>query len=567
MTTILCPLCAEEVPAQTTKCPHCGSALAPSTVVPTDAARGTGPHATERDSTTSKRSTRNLWFVIGAVLATALVGAAVLVRLMSHRWERIPGPGRDCLTSALVSNGADLVAVSSGDDDSPVCSSWWKGRKWFTERADIGHAIVTAAWFAPSGELGASALGAGSGERMWLTWSLSGFEVAKEIHGLRPFRVSATSSDSPLWLAGDRLARIDGETVETGYRLESGAFHAVWNVGPQDSWLLLSDPSQGIGESVYLLHYDGARFTKVPLDAEWTGGVMEAGFAGTGPDDVWLYVDNFGGALYHYDGRTWSRQKVDSGDEKWAFHGIAVTGRNDVWLAGHVLKEDTPGIIVHYDGASWTVDSRQGPTLDGIVVHGSGLWTYGIVAGEGTVFFRRELETTPSKKAVSSAHAVFQPAESPKAEDDESQAREPDAGPDSVGPEPFIGVFQNPWTPATVEATLRRCTADDPGVLETDVLCNCFVRGLRKFVTESDFNSALAAEGWPLRASWSREAYGACLMNVATREYADCVKSMGGRPSGCSGSGGTPLDISWANAARAGYVAGEPQEAAPAPDR
>lgn len=129
--------------------------------------------------------------------------------------------------------------------------------------------------------------------------------------------------------------------------ISEGAFLSVWGPSADDVWAVggqlasIADTGQGLAYR----RTDGAwAATEVPADTPLLNWVHGSG------DEVWA-VGNAGAAL-RFDGSAW--QPVDTGVDV-PLWGTFVFGPNDVWaVGGNAFDQDTNGIIIHYDGNSWS---------------------------------------------------------------------------------------------------------------------------------------------------------------------------------------------------------------------
>jgi len=161
-----------------------------------------------------------------------------------------------------------------------------------------------------------------------------------------------------LWSAHAHAASLPQLALEIGYRVGGGE---LWAVDGSGRWLA---------------HFDGARWTAAasqPITAIWMAGEndgwmledkslrrwdgdawREAGEAperlmsiwGAGADDVWAVGGV--GLVMHFDGRSWSEQRLPGGAPLTSITGRA---RDDVWIGGCVAGA---GFAAHWDGARWT---------------------------------------------------------------------------------------------------------------------------------------------------------------------------------------------------------------------
>lgn len=190
----------------------------------------------------------------------------------------------------------------------------------------------------------------------------------------------------------------------------SSAVLSIWGSSSSDVWMVGADDGSG----PLLLHYDGTAWDRidtssVPGDLWWvwsdggdqvflsgelgrvvtydrpSGTLTEVtatnpayklfGLWGTSPTDVYAVGGDVNGGLdgviLHYDGTTWTEvataPPADSGTRRQAFK-IWGSAADDVWVVG------TGALIMHYDGADWVTDDSP-PLFDSVpltTVHGTG---------------------------------------------------------------------------------------------------------------------------------------------------------------------------------------------------
>jgi hypothetical protein len=119
---------------------------------------------------------------------------------------------------------------------------------------------------------------------------------------------------------------------------ELGSASGVWGSGPDDVFVV------GGADKGAVFHFDGTSWSKmvipdVPL-LVWAYGF--------GPNDV--FVVGTGGGVLHWDGQVWTR--LDSGTTK-ALWGVFGLRRDDLWIVGGDPFAGEP-MLLHYDGASFT---------------------------------------------------------------------------------------------------------------------------------------------------------------------------------------------------------------------
>jgi hypothetical protein len=181
------------------------------------------------------------------------------------------------------------------------------------------------------------------------------------ISGTGPTDVYAVGSD-PHDGRGPYVIHYDG----TGWtRLDSGASGDLWwiSVTPIDGSFYLA------GSDGLILQYDLAAHRFTPATTPNTTAQL-FGIWGTAANNLWAVGgdDEQQGVLWHYDGGNWTVQDVSqilpSGIPT-TLYKIWGTGPTDVYAVGET------GVMIHYDGVSWSALPRVvSNTL--FTVHGGG---------------------------------------------------------------------------------------------------------------------------------------------------------------------------------------------------
>lgn len=157
-------------------------------------------------------------------------------------------------------------------------------------------------------------------------------------------------------------ARWDGQRWATEDLPAVAPLDAVWGSSGQDVWL---------GGGSGLLHWDGSRFTAVPLDGR---GVVS--LWASGPKDVFAAVSPPANPL-HFDGTSWKQMTNVPGT--FPVCAVAGSGPRDVWAVGN------DNTVLHYDGRTWdrfawfTVPyyDPQGEQYRRAAASSGGLWATG----------------------------------------------------------------------------------------------------------------------------------------------------------------------------------------------
>lgn len=209
---------------------------------------------------------------------------------------------------------------------------------------------------------------------------------------LLPLAITAVAPGDA-WLAGSRelsngksagslIEHWDGRSWSVVADPAAGRPHTTLNAikafSPTDIWAA-GDQVAPDGTLVPLVErYDGTRWSDVTV-APGNGQTYLDGIGGTGGHDVWLVgSDAIAGSstgpfAEHWDGTSW---QVSPGLPQTA--GASLTGvysgaAGDVWATVRTVDRGDSGVLLHFDGSSWTTTHMPGPQA-----WGSAYWTLGI---------------------------------------------------------------------------------------------------------------------------------------------------------------------------------------------
>lgn len=122
---------------------------------------------------------------------------------------------------------------------------------------------------------------------------------------------------------------------------QSNSLFAIWAVSPTDVW--------AVGKAGAAVHYDGSNWT-----TSNTGVTTDLyGVWASGPQAVWAVGK--AGRILKYDGSAWTSMSSPTTLDLNAIHGASPT---DIFAVGKSTNELNPGVIVRYNGLTWTT----GPT-------------------------------------------------------------------------------------------------------------------------------------------------------------------------------------------------------------
>jgi photosystem II stability/assembly factor-like uncharacterized protein len=113
----------------------------------------------------------------------------------------------------------------------------------------------------------------------------------------------------------------------------------VWGSAPEDVFAV------GGGETGAVFHFDGKAWSRMELPA---GSGLLAWVFGFGRDDV--YAVGLHGLVLHYDGHAWTRLETGTDAQLWGVFGHA---KNDVWMVGGDPFAGPP-LLLHFDGTTFT---------------------------------------------------------------------------------------------------------------------------------------------------------------------------------------------------------------------
>ena len=172
------------------------------------------------------------------------------------------------------------------------------------------------------------------------------------VHGTSASDVFAGSND------GDIL-HFDGGAWSLQETPVDDPVWGVWAVAPDDVWAVGGDSV--LGTEPFVIHYDGVRWSPVPLPQLQRPGVAALFKVwGSASDDVYAVGQN--GAVVHWDGANLTEMGVGISQD---LIGIWGNGRDDVSVVGGRGTAE----IAHFNGVEWI---RSPPSrIPGL----NGVWT------------------------------------------------------------------------------------------------------------------------------------------------------------------------------------------------
>lgn len=323
----------------------------------------------------------------GTVWAVGDSGPTSLtLRWSGSQWEVVPSPSPGFsfldLNSVVSLSATDAWAAGVYD----VNGNWktltmhWDGSAWTVVQSPSpdpvlnrldgisasGSNLWAVGWGGATGSL-AIRLQAGSWQRAATANEGTGENTLNGISARTQtdiWAVGSSGEPQPLSLTmhwnGSVWTIVPSPNLEFGVRLQGVkdiSMNDVWAVG----W---SGSAGGFDDKDVAMHWDGSSWTIVPTPQPG-GDQIDRLFAvdAAGPNDVWavgLYSPNpvveDHSLILHWDGASWSVVPHDC-DTYGGLTGLAVVSANDVWATGD-------STTCHYDGSTWTLVPSPQPRLE-----------------------------------------------------------------------------------------------------------------------------------------------------------------------------------------------------------
>jgi len=291
----------------------------------------------------------DVWVLYGEFQAPASI-----FRWDGSAWDAMPVPPAAGDGWLRVAASGDTIVMDGVEVDT------WTGSAWQATPLPValpapGFSIQslgdvdvapghTAEWLATGSDLIARSGGAwdtsGLASPLWLG-SVFGAQGGPAVYA-----TGAASAQGPLI-----LGRRDAAALSWSFAPASPSVSAAggpsWGASQDDIWVA--------GPSGAIVHVAGGTLTSTVL-----GSAPIVGISGTSANNVWALDD--GGGVYRWNGAAWSstippmRASFDGGPSDVTGVDIAVVGPDEAWGVGNwnTAEQGPQGAVFHWDGRSWS---------------------------------------------------------------------------------------------------------------------------------------------------------------------------------------------------------------------
>jgi len=181
-----------------------------------------------------------------------------------------------------------------------------------------------------------------------------------------------------------------GWTLRLAIQYLTGADHSKYLAvvaGRRQAWFFGGSDIGGHGVPE-IERRTGGRWVPVPLSSipglhSWIAAASAAS-----ANDIWA-VTSLGGAVLHWDGRTWAAASRGGWLAGTQFTGISAVAPGSVWLFGTRGKHHPGAGTWHWDGTRWTrVRGIAGGIRQASAASAAGIWAIGRTGGTMSALFR-----------------------------------------------------------------------------------------------------------------------------------------------------------------------------------
>ncbi len=290
--------------------------------------------------------------------------SALIMRWNGTQWSLVQGPSAGFnprLNGVVALSASDVWAVgyTGGGLGAITLTMHWTGSTWsvvpspnpgpaFNYLRGVGAAASNDVWAVGDSNEG------GEGKMLILRWN------------------------------GTAWVQVPGE--HTGPSGLAFTLSAVSALGGTDAW------SVGTNSHALAEHWNGAQWSIVSAPNAGVGDNMLNAVSGSSSSDVWeVGYSTFGTEhrtlIEHWDGAAWSIVPSPNTNKRInELKGVVALSPSNAWAVGHAhsgVALDQTTLILHWDGASWSIAPNPNPgpafnSLRGIAANSAGdIWTVG----------------------------------------------------------------------------------------------------------------------------------------------------------------------------------------------
>ena len=350
--------------------------------------------------------------LVGAILLGMVLSGFVWVA--AGKWVVVPVPEHPTATNTQLKG-----VTSLGPNDAWAVGRWfdpnvkihamhWNGSAWnFVNPPSTSHLgsapDLDSVGHAPNGDIGA--VGNVCGEApadnnpLVMRWRNGAWDFVDKIRfgkaDVYPFAERGGAAfdvecfaENDVWVVGYAAGRGTEATMvpmsahwdgtkwtEVEVPWYGGRYNLIESVsgsGPNDIWAVGNYRNVAQNYHAFMVHWDGSRWSKVPLPIEGIAGDTLWDVEAIAPDDAWAVGSiDAGGVMMHWDGTEWSLFN-DPSQMPRSFGYLAQMKANDVWA---VAQDNS---FWHFDGVTWSRQSN--PPVKGAV----SWWRSGGLAASGS---------------------------------------------------------------------------------------------------------------------------------------------------------------------------------------
>jgi hypothetical protein len=297
-------------------------------------------------------------------------GNDLVLRDSGGGWSAVSAPspgGQAGLVAVAADSSSDAWAVGSYDGGEKNLYLHWKGTAWKRVTGPGNSTLTGVAAISPTDAL---AVGYGT--------SSTGATVTVALH----------------W-NGTSWARVP--TPDPGGAGDDELFGVTAIPGTADAWAVGYNLTKSSESQTLVLHWNGSAWSQASAPAVATDGTQLNAVTAVSANDAWA-VGQYNTAsdfehpvILHWDGTTWSKQKLPSfGQSVYVLHSVAAAA-SDVWAVGlgpclgQSIDCPSKALTMHLTGSGWQVvpgvsisDRQDQNNLAGVAITPGGTtWAVG----------------------------------------------------------------------------------------------------------------------------------------------------------------------------------------------